>query len=140
MGAKILLEGDFFFAHKDGIPRLAAVPLIKVPDPFDAAAVLAGIRKHLMEEMVPMKLVEPVFADRFNSLLQAAIEAARRGNTVGLRGHLKDLRRMLKGFGEPGEENHAANKNGGVPEDQVNTKLWPHPVAKLAARVLWIST
>ncbi len=120
----------------DYVPRLATVPRIEVPSPFDAAVVLAGIRKHLMEELVPMKLVEPVFAEGFGRLLEAAIEAAKRGNTAGLLAHLKDLRRMLRGFGEPEEENHAANKNGDIPEDQINTKLWPHPVAKLAARVL----
>jgi len=103
-----------------------------VPDPFDAATVLTGLKTHLRDDLVPMKLVEPVFAERFNGLLDAAIDAARRNNIAGLRDHLKQLRLMLKGFGEPGETDHTAN----IPEDQINTKRWPHPVARLAARVL----
>lgn len=122
--------------QRDFVPRFVAAPRIPVPAPFDAATVLAHIQKHLVDDLVPMKLVDPAFADRFHRLLDAAIDAAKRGNTAGLRAHLKDLRLVLKGFGEPGEANHAAKKDDDLPDDQINTKHWPHPVAKLAAQVL----
>jgi hypothetical protein len=136
VGQKVneLLASDF-------IPRPAAVPKIPVPEPFDAAAVLASLQKHLKKDLLRMKLVEPVFAAQLSRLLEAAIEAARRGNVAALRGHLKELRHMLKGFGEPHEEDHRAPRkededDDRTPETEFGTRAWPHPIAKLAARVL----
>ena len=42
----------------DSIPRPAAVPLIPVPNPFDAATVLTSLQKHVNQDMVGMKLGE----------------------------------------------------------------------------------
>lgn len=81
---------------KDFLSRAAAVPLISVPNPFDAAAVLTSIQKHVNQDLVAMQLVGPAFAAQLDRLFLAAIAAARGGNTEALKGNLKDLRRMLK--------------------------------------------
>lgn len=78
------------------VPRHAAVPLIPVPNPFDAAAVLTSMQKHINQDLVAMKLVDPALASQMDSLFQTAIAAAKGGNTVALKGYLKDLRQMLK--------------------------------------------
>ena len=43
-----------------------------------------------------MKLIDPTFASQLDRLFQTAIAAAKGGNTVALKGNLKDLRQMLK--------------------------------------------
>lgn len=78
------------------IPRPAAVPLIPVPNPFDAAAVLTSVQKHVNQDMVSMNLIDPTFASQLDRLFQTAIAAAKGGNTVALKGNLKDLRHLLK--------------------------------------------
>lgn len=78
------------------IPRLAAVPLIPVSNPFDVAAVLISVQKHVNQDLVNMKLIDPAFASQLDRLFQTAIAAAKGGNTVALKGNLKDLRHMLK--------------------------------------------
>lgn len=122
----------------DFVPRPAATPKIPNPQPFDAAAVLTSLQKHIKEDIVSMKLIDPSFAAQLDRGLQAAIDAAKRGNTAGLKEQLKDLRHLLKGFGEPEEADHRAKEKDDdtIPEDQVNTKPWPHPISKLAARVI----
>lgn len=80
----------------DFVPRPAAVPLIPVPNPFDAAAVLTSMQKHVNQDLIGMKLIEPAFASQLDRLFQTAIAAAKGGNTVALKGNLKDLRQMLK--------------------------------------------
>lgn len=119
----------------DSVRRPAAVPKIPNPQPFDAAAVLTSLQKHVKEDIVGMKLIDPVFAAQLDRGLQAALDAAKRGNTAGLKGQIKELRLMLKGFGEPGEVDHS-NAKDDIPEDQIKTKAWPHPISKLAARVI----
>ncbi|MCR4346921.1 MAG: hypothetical protein NUV55_06940 [Sulfuricaulis sp.] len=78
------------------VPRPAAVPLIPVPNPFDAAAVLTNMQRHVNQDLVGMKLIDPAFASQLDRLFQTAIAAAKGGNTVALKGNLKDLRQMLK--------------------------------------------
>lgn len=123
--------------QKDFVPRTVALPKIPVASPFNATAVLTSLRKHVKDDFVKMQLIEPEFANRLDQGFATAIEAASRGGTEGLRQELKSLRHMLKGFGEPEEAEHAAKKKDtDEAEDQVKTKEWPHPIAKLAARVL----
>lgn len=78
------------------VPRPVAVPLIPVSNPFDAAAVLTSLQKHVNQDMVSMNLIDPAFASQLDRLFQTAIAAAKGGNTVALKGNLKDLRQMLK--------------------------------------------
>ncbi len=120
------------------VPRTVALPKIPVPSPFDAAAVLTGLRKHVKDDFVKMQLIEPEFASKLDLGFASAIETAKLGSTEGLRSELKALRRMLKGFGETEEDEHAAKKKDDSDdhEDKAKTGNWPHPIAKLAARVL----
>lgn len=78
------------------VPRHGPVPLIPVTNPFDPAAVLTSMQKHVNQDLVGMKLIDPTFASQLDQLFQAAIAAAKGGNTVALKGNLKDLRQMLK--------------------------------------------
>lgn len=120
------------------VPRTVALPKIPVPSPFDAAAVLTSLRKHVKDDFVKMQLIEPEFASKLDLGFAAAIEAAKFGSTEGLRHELRTLRHMLKGFGETEEDEHAAKKKDDSDdhENKVKTGDWPHPITKLAARVL----
>lgn len=80
----------------DFIIRYAAIPLIPVPSPFSAAAVLTSMQKHVNQDMVSKNLIDPVFASQLDRLFQTAIAAAKGGNIVALKDNLKDLRQMLK--------------------------------------------
>lgn len=124
--------------RKNFVPRTVALPKIPVPSPFDAAAVLTSLRKHVKDDFVKMQLIEPEFANRLDQGFATAIEVARRSSTEGLRHELKALRHMLKGFGETEEDEHAAKKKDDSDdhEDKAKTGDWPHPITKLAARVL----
>lgn len=127
--------------QNDFVPRLAAIPKISNPAPFDAVAVLSGIQKHVKDDLVGMELVEPSFVTKLDQGLTSAIEAAKRGNTEALRSELRKLRHLLKGFGEAEADSHTAaakdkDEDQSPPEDRIRTKDWPHPIAKLAARVL----
>jgi len=83
-------------SFKDFVPRNTAVPLIPVPKPFDAAAVLTSMQKHVNQDLVAMKLIDPALASQLDRLFQTAIAAAKGGNTAAMKGNLKDLRQMLK--------------------------------------------
>ncbi len=114
----------------DFVPRVAAVPKIPVPTPFDAAAVLSSLQTHVKGDIVEMKLIDPVFATQLDRGLQAAIDAAKRGNEVALRGELKALRQELK-RAHPDLENEDADADWGD-----GSKTTKRPIAKLAAKVL----
>jgi hypothetical protein len=117
----------------DHVPEFAAAPVIPVPTPFDAGVVLTAIQKHLANELVRRKLVEPSLAGQLDQLLQAAIVAANGGNTVALKSHLKALRQLLRNqYGEIDKDDDKDDgKDNGKHE---NTKS--RPIDKLAARVL----
>ena len=82
--------------RNDFVRRPAAVPLIPVPNPFDADTVLTSMQKHVNQDFVTMKLIDPAFASQLDRLFQTAIAAAKGGNTVALKSNLKDLRHILK--------------------------------------------
>ena len=121
--------------QKDFVPRPAAVPLIPVPNPFDAAAVLTSMQKHVNQDMVSMKLIDPAFASQLDQLFQAAIDAAKGGNTVALKSDIKDLRQMLKReHADVGKDDEDWDKdnNDGKNKEKDKSRL----IDKLAARVL----
>ncbi len=124
--------------RKNFVRRTVALPKIPVLSPFDAAAVLTSLRKHVKDDFVKMQLIEPEFANRLDQGFAAAIEDANRGSAESLRHDLKALRHMIEGFGETAEDEHAAKKKDmdDDHEDEIKTGNWPHPIAKLAARVL----
>ncbi len=117
----------------DFIPRPAAVPLIPVPNPFDAAAVLTSMQKHVNQDLASMKLIDPAFASQLDRLFQAAIDAAKGGNTVALKGDIKDLRRMLKSEHADVDKD---DEDGGKDDDDGKEKGKSRLIDKLAAKVL----
>jgi hypothetical protein len=119
---------------KNFVPRPAAVPLIPVPNPFDAAAVLTSMQKHVNQDLVTMNLIDPAFASQLDRLFQTAIAAAKGGNAVALKGNLKDLRQMLKReHADVDKDNEDRNNN----DDDKNKEKDKSPlIDKLAAKVL----
>lgn len=116
----------------DHVPELAAAPVIPVPTPFDAAVVLTAIQKHLVQELVRRKLVDPSLAGQLDQLLQAAIVAAQGGNTVALKSNLKALRQLLKEkHGELDKEDDDKDDDKDIDKNYVKARD-----KKLAARVL----
>lgn len=113
------------------IPRFAAVPKIPVGQPFDPALTLTGLQKHVNQDLVSMKLVDPVFASQLDRGLQAAIDAAKINNTKALKDHLKDLRHVLKR--EHGDVDKEDDEDDDGDGDKVKK---PGLIDKLAARVL----
>lgn len=118
----------------DSVPRPAAVPLIPVPNPFDAAAVLTSMQKHVNQDFVSMKLVDPAFASQLDRLFQTAIAAAKGGNSVALKSNLKDLRRMLKSeHADVDKDDEGWDKDDdGKDKEKDKSRL----IDKLAAKVL----
>lgn len=116
------------------VSRNSAVPRINVPSPFDAAVVLTGMQKHVNQDLITMKLIDPAFASQLDSLFQNAISAAKGGNTVALKGNLKDLRRLLKSEHadvDKDDEDWDKEDDG---KDKKNDKT--RLIDKLAAKVL----
>lgn len=119
---------------KNFVLRPAAVPLIPVPNPFDAAAVLTSMQKHINQDLVTMNLIDPSFASQLDRLFRTAISAAKGGNTVALKGNLKDLRHMLKReHADVDQDDEDGGKdNDGKDKEKDKSRL----IDKLAAKVL----
>jgi hypothetical protein len=81
---------------KDYVARFAAVPRIFVPVPYDAAVVLTGIKSHLDADLVSLKLVDATLVSELVRWLDAAIAAAKGGNSKALRSALQEARKLLK--------------------------------------------
>lgn len=115
--------------QNDFVARLAAVPKIPVAADFDTATVLTSLRAHVKGDMANMKLVHSTLVAQLDRGLQAAIEAAKRGNTDSLRAELKNCRQLLKQeYGDLDDESsveHDDSKKG------TNKRI-----NRLAARVL----
>jgi len=116
-----LLQNDF-------ISRFVAVPRIQVPDPYEAVTVLTNIQKHLATDLVSMKLVDPSLVAQMDPWFAAAIDAAKRNNTEGLRHALKELRRLLKQQHPDVEDEED--------KDVDDRRTGSARIARLAARVL----
>jgi hypothetical protein len=133
-------QGGFLRKASEGVLLPAAVPKIPVPDPFDAVAVLTSVQKHVKEDIVAMNLIDPAFAATLDRPLQAAIDAGKAGNTTGVKGNLKDFRRLLKREHEDVDKDEDWDKDddwGKEEEKENKEKDKPkRPIDKLAARVL----
>lgn len=117
----------------DFVPHPAAVPLIPVANPFDAAAVLTSMQMHVNQDLVGMKLIDPAFAAQLDRLFQTTIAAAKGGNIVALKSNLKDLRYMLKSeHADVDKDNEDRDKDN----DNVKEKNKSRLIDKLAAKVL----
>ena len=125
-------------SFKDFVPRAIAVPLIKVPMPFDAAVVINGIQSHIDSDLINMKLIDPAFAAQLDRLLLAASDAAKLNNRVAVLGDIKDLRKLLR------EQQKDLNKDDNEDFDQEHgdkdrdeaDQAKPAPIDRLAAQVL----
>jgi hypothetical protein len=124
--------GGFLKKASEGVSRLAAVPRISVPSPYDDATVLTNIKKHLDTDLVSMKLVEPVLVSDLDRWLAAAIAAAKSGNSTALTADIKELRKLLK---REHEDVDKENDGDGKDDDDKN-KATKRQIDKLAARVL----
>ncbi len=80
----------------DFVGRLVVAPRIPVPTPFNAAAVLRGIQKHVDSDLVKLGLINPGFAAELDRWFQAAIAAASGGNLSAVRNDLNELHRLLE--------------------------------------------
>lgn len=119
----------------DFVVRYAAVPLIPVPTPFDATAVLTSLQKHVKEDLVGMALVDPILVSKLDPLFVSAIESAQRGNAEGTRKTIKDIRHLLKREHEDvdkDEDNEDDDQDDKKKDKDKNKRL----IDKLAAKVL----
>jgi hypothetical protein len=121
----LLLNNDF-------VPRMVAVPRIPVPNPFDAATVLASLKTHIDQDLVALKLVEPVLVMELDRWFDAAIAATKSGNSAALKADIKELRKLLK------QEHEDVDKEiaGEEMDDEDKNKTAKRQIAKIAARVL----
>jgi hypothetical protein len=118
-----LKRGDF-------VPRLAAIPRISNPAPFNAAVVLWGIQKHVKDDMVSMQLIDPTLLALIDRGLTQAIAAAQGGNTPSLLHEIKNLRQLLK------QEHADVDKDDDSWDGDDREKKINPRIDKLAARVL----
>jgi len=116
---------------KNSVHKIASVPRISVPSPYDATTVLTNIQKHLDQDLVTMKLVEPALAAELDRRLETAIAAAKSGNGAALKADLKEVRKILKR-----ECQDLDKDDDGDRDDDGKAKKSKPRVDKLAARVL----
>jgi hypothetical protein len=122
-------DGGFLKKASEGVSRLAAVPRILNPAPFNAVVVLGGIQKHVQDDMAAMQLIDPALLGLIDRGLTQAIAAAQIGNTSSLLHEIKNLRKLLK-------QEHADVDQDNDGDDDDKEKQ-PNPrIAKLAAKVL----
>jgi hypothetical protein len=93
-GSPVALKLEELFRN-DFVGRIAAIPKVPVPSPFDAAAVLDNLRAHIATDIVELKLIESTFASQLDRILQAAADAVRRNNVKAARDHLHDAFKLL---------------------------------------------
>lgn len=119
---------------KNFIGRPAAVPLVAVGTPYNAATVLDALRAHITKDIVDLKLIEPTLASELDRILQVAADAIRRNSIKAARDHLHDAFKLVhKAHPDPDrddwddedEESKHKGKSSSV-----------HPIDRLAARVI----
>lgn len=114
----------------DFVPRLAAVPKIPNPTPFNAAVVLGGMQKHVKDDMASMQLIDPNLLAAIDRGLTQAIAAAQIGNTSSLLHEIKNLRKLLK------QEHKDVDQDDDDRDDDDKNKAAKRQIDKLAAQVL----
>jgi len=119
-----ILDNDF-------VTRLAAVPRIAVPSPFDAAVVLTGLQKHIKTDMTSLQLIDPTLLSLIDRGLSQAIAAVQGGNTPSLLHEIKNLRQLLKQEHAEVDKDDEGDRNDDDKEKQTKPRI-----DKLAARVL----
>lgn len=115
----------------NSVPRLAAIPRIPNPTPFNAVVVLGGIQKHVKDDMASMQLIDPALLALIDRGLTQAIAAAQGGNTPSLLHEIKSLRQLLK------QEHADVDKDDDSDrDDDDKEKKTRFRIDRLAARVL----
>lgn len=118
-----LIENDF-------LTRLAAVPTIAVPIPFDAAALLDRIRTE-MQAWPGKQLLDASFAAKLDGLLTSAANAYRLNNPKAAREHIESVRKLLS------KEHHHVDHDDEDDEDtEEHKRKTRFTIDRLAARVL----
>lgn len=77
------------------VARYVPVPLIRVSSPLDAGEILAGVRDHLLGDLVRFDLIDTALASELDRLLQRAIGAAGQPGKTGLFARLQSIRDLL---------------------------------------------
>lgn len=124
-------DGGFLKKASEGVSRLAAVPRIPNPAPFNAVVVLGGIQKHAKDDMAAMQLIDPALLALIDRGLTQAIAAAQGGNTPSLLHEIKSLRKLLKQEYANVDMDDDGDRDGDDKEKKVKPLI-----DKLAARVL----
>lgn len=114
----------------DFVPRLAAVPSIAVPVPFDAAVLLDNIRAQVAI-WSGKPIIDPAFATQLDRYLVAAADAYRLSNVKAGKEHIETVRKLLSK--EHHNLDHDDEDEDDVEERKVITRF---SIDRLAARVL----
>jgi len=116
----------------DFITRPAAVPMIAVPNPFDAAVLLERIQAQ-MHTWIAMQLLDTVFSSQLDRSFQSAISAYRLNQPEVGKQEIQTMRELLKkeqpDLGR--DEEHESDKNQEKNDDRKSALI-----DRLAARVL----
>lgn len=134
------LEDSSVFAElnrlrdNDFIVRPAAVPMVAVPSPFDAAVLLDRIQAQT-HIWIGMQLLDASFSSLLDRYLVAAADAYRHNQPKAGKEHIETLRKILKkehedlGRDEENESGKSQEKN----DDRKSANV---AIDRLAARVL----
>jgi hypothetical protein len=131
--------GQQFYAvyDHDYVSRHVATPLIAIPTPFAITPVLTSLQRHVDEDLVGMKLIDPTLVARLDSLFQSAIAAAQGGNNTALRSHLRALRAALNNEREQEERSENVERQGEIEDAGEKPEVGRNqPIAKIARDVL----
>lgn len=132
------LEDSAVFAElnrlrdNDFITLPAAVPMVAVPTPFNAAVLLDRIQTQ-MHTWIGMQLLDASFSSQLDRYLVAAADAYRHNQPKAGKEHIQTLRKMLKKEHEDlgRDEEHESEKSQEKNDEKKNAMI-----NSLAARVL----
>jgi len=116
----------------DFITRPAAVPMVAVPAPFDAAITLERIQTQ-MHNWIAMQLIDSAFSAQLDRYFQSAISAYRLNQPKVAKQQIETMRALVKKE-QPNlsnDEEHESDKNRGQDDDKKSALI-----DRLAASVL----
>jgi hypothetical protein len=118
-----LIENDY-------VPRPAAVPVIAVPVPFDAATLLDRIRTEMLT-WPGKQLLDATYAAKLDGLLSSAANAFRLSQPKAAKEHIETIRKLLA------KEHHHVDHDDEDDEDtEEHKKATRFTIDRLSARVL----
>jgi len=117
----------------DFITLAAAVPMIAVPAPFDAAVLLERIQTQ-MHTWIAMQLIDPAFSAQLDRTFQSAISAYRLNQPKVGKKHVQTMRELIKKEHADADREDGNDERG---EKSYHDDKDKHTmIDKLAARVL----